>query len=211
MMGGQNVGHTCEPGTKLAASGPPPPPPPSSSSAAAAADTGDSEDSSVCTSAAAAAETGSTSSCSSELSLSLQLPSSSMFFGHGARSVLPLPLPSSSNSRGSASAALGPLERGSKARALGVAESFELSPPRLKGLGGPASELVRFKLLGIKQVELLPEDQLAQATLGLLDLLLFVRQNTLSCNVQRIVRSLQGLMPIDQLLDSSSSISQLML
>ena len=70
---------------------------------------------------------------------------------------------------------LGPIARASKATALGIAESFELSLPGLKGLGGPASELVRLKLIGIEQIKLLPEDEVAETSLGLVDLLLLIR------------------------------------
>ena len=63
--------------------------------------------------------------------------------------------------------------------ALRVAESFELPLSRLKGVGGPAAELVWVKLFGIKQVELLPEDQVVETSLNLLDLLLVVRKSTL--------------------------------
>ena len=81
---------------------------------------------------------------------------------------------------------LGPLERGSEARALGIAESFKRSLPGLKRLCGPTSELFRFKLLGIKQVELLPEDEVAETSLGLVNRLLLLRQSTLGRKVQGV-------------------------
>ena len=58
---------------------------------------------------------------------------------------------------------------------------------------------------------MLPEDQLAQTPFGLLDLLVFVRQSNLSCKVQRIMRGLHNLMAIDKLLDSLTSVGQLVL
>ena len=83
--------------------------------------------------------------------------------------------------------------------------------PRLKGFDGPAAELVRFKLLGITQVELLPEDEITETSLGLVNLLLLIRQSTLGRKVQRVVRGLQDVVTIDQLLHSRASVGQLLL